>query len=180
MQPLDDNALVKMKTVRAVVAALKRSMPRFGPGLGMRQGKDGPVWAVDASQFTTSHPFKAPATASASTVLVPGQVNGTDIVDFPADFTLNVSTSGVRYVYIVATITQTVSSYGYVTGHTLTSWTLATGYSVPADSATTVHRTVCRYDDGVLTEQAVVSSLEFVIRDDGSGSSTGVAIWGQA
>jgi len=180
MAEADDNALVKMRTLRSALAGLRRSMPRLGPGLGKRIGKDGEVWAVDASQFASSHPFKCPAECGSSTVVAAGQVNGTDIDDFPADFTLNVSTSGTAYIYIAATITLTTSSYGYVTEHSLTSWILATGSSVPADTATNVYRAVARYDDGLLTEQALVSSMEFVMRDDGSGTSTGIAIWGQA
>jgi len=127
-----------------------------------------------------SHPFKCPAAASTSSVVSGGSVNGQSATNL----TLNISSSGTRYVYLDVTMTQDVSSDGYVLGfsggHTNITAALATGSSVPADSSTHLYRQVAKYVDGVKTEQNIISSMEVVIRDDGSGSSTANAIWGQS
>lgn len=83
----DDNSLVKMRTLKAMLQQVFKSIPRPGPGLGQRVSKDGAVWAVDFSNQT--HPFKVTHISGDDFTVQAGQIDGETI----ASTTLDVGSS---------------------------------------------------------------------------------------
>lgn len=141
-------------------------------------GVDGEQYfKAPGSAATATHPFLCPATGGDDSVIEGGTVNGVSATGL----TLDISTTGTQYVYLDVTMARDVSANGYVTGFAgAITCALATGSSIPADSSTHLYRLVATYVDGVKTTQDIASSMEVAIRDNGSGSSTAVALWGRA
>jgi hypothetical protein len=133
----------------------------------------------DAAASTSTHPFLCPTTTDGSTasVVVAGDVNGVTATNL----SLTISNSGTKVVYVNVTYTADVTAHGYVVGFSgAITCALATGSSVPSDTSTHLYRHIATYVDGTRTVQAVTTSLEVVVRDNGSGTSTATAIWGIA
>jgi len=128
---------------------------------------------------STTHPFKCPKSTDGSTasVVVAGDVNGVTATNL----SLTISNSGTKVVYVDVSYTAHVTANGYVVGFSgAITCALATGSSVPSDTSTDLYRHIATYVSGTLTVQAVTTSLEVVVRDNGSGTSTATAIWGIA
>lgn len=131
---------------------------------------------------STTHPFKCPAQTDGSTAstVAGGTVNGVSATGL----TPTISNSGTKYVYVTASFTLDTTANNYVTGfsggHSNITCAVGTGSSVPSSSTTAASRQIAKYVNGVRTEQNIVSNLEVVARDDGSGSGTPTFIWGQS
>jgi len=133
----------------------------------------------DSTEDSTPHPFKCPKYTDGSTasVVVAGDVNGVTATNL----SLTISNSGTKVVYVDVSYTAHVTANGYVVGFSgAITCALATGSSVPSDTSTNLYRHIATYVSGTLTVQAVTTSLEVVVRDNGSGTSTATAIWGIA
>jgi D-serine deaminase-like pyridoxal phosphate-dependent protein len=130
-----------------------------------------------AATASSTHPFKCPKATDGSTasVVVAGDVNGVTATNL----SLTISNSGTKVVYVDVTYTADVTANNYVVGFSgAITCALATGSSVPSDTSTHLYRHIATYVNGARTVQAVTTSLEVVVRDDGSGTSTATAIWG--
>lgn len=154
-------------------------------GNGVTSEEQEAVWIPRFNQNDASggsHPFKCPGSTDGSTAstIVAGTVNGVSATGL----SLTISNSGTRYVYLDVTLTLDITSNDYVIGfsggHSSITCAVATGGSIPADSDTHAYRKIAIYVNGTKTEQAIVSSMEVVARDDGTGSGTPVYIWGQS
>lgn len=128
------------------------------------------------------HPFKCPGSTDGSTAssVEPGTVNGVSATGL----SVTISASGTQYVYLDVALTLETTSNDYVIGfsggHASITCAVATGSSIPADSDTHAYRKIATYVSGAKTEQAIISSMEVVARDDGTGTGTPVYIWGQS
>jgi hypothetical protein len=128
---------------------------------------------------STTHPFKCPGSTDGSTAssVVAGAVNGVTATGL----SLTIINSGTKYVYLDVTYTQNLSSNNYVMGISgSVTCAVATGSSVPSDTSTHLYRHIATYVNGVKTVQSIISSMQVVVRDDGSGSAVSTAIWGAA
>jgi len=165
-------------------------LPALGRALGVKisiQGADSATQGADgglnfkvtpgAGADAATHPFKCPLTTDGTTasVVVAGTVNGVSATGL----SVTISNSGTKYVYIDVTFAAATTSGGYVTGFSgAITCAMATGASVPSSTSTHLYRQVATYVSGVRTSQDIISSLEVVVRDNGGGTSTPVAIWG--
>lgn len=152
-------------------------------GNGVTSQEQDAVWIPRFNQgdaaATATHPFKCPAITDGSTAssIEPGTVNGVSATGL----SLTISNSGTKYVYLDVTYTQDLTSNNYVIGFSgAITCAVATGSSVPSDSSTHLYRQIATYVNGVKTTQDITSSMEVVIRDDGTGTATSTAIWGQS
>lgn len=157
---------------------------RLRPGGNVQLTGSGGVYTVSArpvpaveeavEEEEATHPFLCPDRAGDITV-VGGTVNGVAATNL----TPTVSSSGTQHVYLDVTYAQDLSSNNYVMGFSgAISCAIGTGGSVPSDSSTHLYRLIATYVDGVKTLQAITTSMEVVIRDDGSGGAVSTAIWG--
>lgn len=150
-------------------------------GHGVTQPEQGLVIkrnVTDAVSTATSnsYPFKCPNSTDGSTAsdIVAGSVNGITATNL----SLTISNSGTKYVYVDVTYTQNVSGAGYVTGISgSVTCALATGASVPSNTSTHLYRMIATYVNGTKTVQAVVTSLEVVVRGTNSSGSFDT-LWG--
>lgn len=132
---------------------------------------------ASVASAAATHPFLCPTSTDGSTpsAVVSGTVNGVTATNL----SLTISDIGTQYVYLDVTFTANVSAGGYVLGFTgAITCALATGSSIPSDTSTHLYRQVATYSSGTRTVQAITTSMEVVVRDNGSGTSTPVAIWG--
>jgi hypothetical protein len=125
------------------------------------------------------HPFRCPNSTDGSTAssVTAGTVNGISATSL----TPVISNAGTRHVYLNVSYSRALSGNGYVTGFSGgITCAIGTGGSVPTDTTSNLYRLIATYVDGVKTTQPVTTSMEVVIRDNGSGSGTPTAIWGTA
>jgi|GEM_PF-3512484 len=172
-------------------------IPAIGRALGVKisiQGAesasmqaDGSMnFKVGAGSGTSSHPFACPNSTDGSTAstIVGGTVNGVSATNL----SLTISATGTKYVYFDITYTASVTANGYVIGYTGSpTCALATGSSVPSDTTPVanggtahIYRQIAAYASGVKTSQAILTSMQFALRDDGTGASKPSAIWVRA
>lgn len=134
---------------------------------------------VQSEETYSTHPFKCASQASSSTLVTAGTVNGVSATSL----LLNVGTSGTRYIYLDVTMALDTSTNNYVTGFNggyITSVSCKTGSNVPVDSSTHLYRQIASYVNGVKISQDITTSMEVVVRDDGTGTGKAIAIWGQS
>jgi hypothetical protein len=177
-------------------AWLDSTLRQMGRALGVQVQIDGAESASTGSDGslrfkinpggTTSHPFLCPSTTDGSTAstIVGGTVNGVSATNL----SLTISATGTKYVYLDVTYTAGVTTNGYVIGYTGSpTCALATGSSVPSDTTPVtnggtahIYRQIAAYASGVKTSQAILTSMQFALRDDGTGASKPLAIWVRA
>lgn len=165
MAALDDNALVKMKTLRVALAGVMAAMPRPGPGLGKRIGKDGEVWGVAPND----HPFRVASNGAISPGLVGGLMPTLD--GDPLDDTsnlLDLTIDGPVWFKLSFTIAFT-ETY-------LSSWTLDTveveqGAALPADTDDEKYVQFNIIGNGQPVASFFTASLSLVLADDGPNAT---------
>lgn len=110
-----------------------------------------------ARSAATTHPFKASPRVRGGVILLhPGTVNGKTA---SAGYELAISDTGVVEVFV--RVEPVFSDYeDYITGASFDTFDLLANTTLPSDTASTFHRPVARYEDGVKVAQYVTQSLE--------------------
>jgi len=186
MAGIDDNALVKMRTLRAMLSDLARMIPRPGPGLGLRVGKDGPVWGVNAASLAAAAltNLSVSADGTITSGLIGGVMPTIGGTPLSGSYTpLSLTGSGTEHV--ICTITSTLSKSGSTFVETIDVTSAA--FSVGADPGSsglvsgdgTFVLLWATFLDGVKTFQTAPGdwSVDVIDRRDASGECTLVRVF---
>lgn len=183
----DNNALVKMRTLRAALAGIGRSLPKMGPGLGMRRGKDGePIWAVDVSSLPLSLDVSADGRVRGGTILGVVPTIGGDPINGPFA-PLSIGAGTVHVVVTILSTPDTTTLAGrvfYHPGIVPTSVYIAVGADPGGAGLQSASGTfkflLASFVDGEKTLQAGHGPIYGMVQDnlDGSGVGTLQLSWG--
>lgn len=162
----EDDAFVKVRTLKRWIARAIRMIPMAGAGFALRNTPDGDVW-------TLTQPAK-PFQVSSGGVIHPGLVGGLmpTLSGDPLDATTNTLTmSGTFKVWFKLTFSVTYLS-SYLSSYTLTSVIVETGSSVPSDTDSVKYLQLNTITNGVPRASFFSSSISVSLWDNGANDTT--------
>lgn len=188
----DDNALVKVKTLKAALAGLLKLIPDPGAGITIRHGSNGPVWTAAGGA--------ASGTAGASSNWEPIFVDATHILISPGSFNLTVpfidtgggtmvalnattppqltvDASALQIIYLVVDTNLQTNADNFVTGFTLKSptssnLTIEAHSTVQASTNTKRFFELCRWQAGALVNRTRYNNISARAEDNGTATAT--------
>lgn len=176
---IDDQALIKGRTFKALLATFMRTLVIPGDGLVGREAPDGLIVDVDAqslaSSLVTRHPFQLRVENTVGFVY-PGTLNGQPVTigslaldDVPApSIPLVLETTRV-WLKITTNLTfdgDFLISHDDIVGE------IGWGATVPPSSSGEWYQQIGTFSDSEVTAQTVINSLWATICDAGAGEAS--------
>lgn len=165
----EDGALVKMRTLKRLLAYIYRLIPEASGGVTVRRGSHGDIWYVDHQTMT---PFSI-----INGKIMPGTVGGLmpTLDGEPLDTTSNrLSSSATGPVWFQLTFSTTFTE-GYLSEWGLISVSVHTGSYVPSDSTSIKYLQFSYLTSGAAAPSFYSSAISVILADSGPGATLLIA-----
>ena len=165
-----DEALVKMRTLKAFMAQLFTHIPTPGPGIGVRRSLNGGVWAAEGGGSGET-PLRWTPTALTSTTLSVdvGTISDGLTTHTPDGSSVTVDASALNYVYLECDLTPDTVD-GYVTGGTIDDVAIAAYTSTKTTTNSKGYVLLFTWQDGALVSRSASLSLQAELLNTGTGN----------
>ena len=158
----DDDALVKMKTLKALFAKIVTILPTPGKNIGVHATSDGPVWGA----FSSFGCWQPSALDSTHIKLTPGSITDGTTTFTPDVSSVTISDGYLNYIYLACSI---VPDYvdDIVVGGVITSAEIVARTSPETSTNDTGYVLLCKWENGQPPEVFAFWSLAAELLNSG-------------
>lgn len=176
-----DEALVKVRSLKAAMAQILSLLPTPGGGVAVRRTLTGDVWGLI---LPAAHNWQPMAVSNTTLTLSPGKVNGVYPTITPSGGSatsvnttprpaLTVDATALNYVYLKVPVTKVISS-GFVESATQGSPVIEAATTEPTSTQSNRYFTLFTWQEGKLVSQISFGNIGWKAEDDQTATSNAV------